>query len=64
MWERAMVAHFEALSRHFLGGTEENHENLSQDSRYPSQNLSRRPHEHNIAVFRMVSVSPYIFSLC
>jgi hypothetical protein len=29
MWKEAVLAEFKALTRHFLGGTEKNHENLS-----------------------------------
>jgi hypothetical protein len=56
-----MVAQFDSLSRHIIGGTEENHETLGQDSRYRSQNSNRRPHEHNMAVFRIVALSLYTF---
>jgi hypothetical protein len=33
MWKEYVVAEFRVQSRHLLGGTEENHETLSQDSR-------------------------------
>jgi hypothetical protein len=36
---------FKVLSRHLPGGTEENHENLSQDSRSPAESLNTRPPE-------------------
>jgi hypothetical protein len=38
------------LSRHLPGRTEENHEQLSQDSRSPSQDLNAGPQEYEAGV--------------
>jgi hypothetical protein len=35
MWKKAVVAYLKSLPHHSLGGTEENHKNLSQDSQSP-----------------------------
>jgi hypothetical protein len=40
MWKEAAVAKFKMLSQHLLGGAEENHENLNQDSQSPGRDLN------------------------
>jgi hypothetical protein len=35
VWKKAVVALFMVLSQHFPGGTEENHEQIGQDSWSP-----------------------------
>jgi hypothetical protein len=40
------VVAFEELSRQLPGGTEENNKNLSQDSRFPGQDLNSGPSEY------------------
>jgi hypothetical protein len=35
------------LSQHLLGGTEDNHENLSQDSWYPGWDVNQGPCEYS-----------------
>jgi hypothetical protein len=44
--EGSSCAPIEALSRHLPGGTEENNENLSQDSRYFGRDSSQTPPEY------------------
>jgi hypothetical protein len=39
-------AYFETLSLHLAGGAEENYENLSQDSLWPSQNSKLVPSKY------------------
>jgi hypothetical protein len=46
IWNEAIVAYFKVLSRHLPGGTEENHGNLSQDSRSPGRDLNSEPSEY------------------
>jgi hypothetical protein len=46
MWKEAPVAKFKMLSQHLLGGTEENHENLNQDSQSPGRDLNPGPPEY------------------
>jgi hypothetical protein len=41
--KEAVVAYFKALSRHLAGGTEEDHENLSEDLRSPGRDLNPGP---------------------
>jgi hypothetical protein len=45
MLKEAVVVYFKALSQHFPGGTEENHENVSNDSRFPGQDFYLGPSE-------------------
>jgi hypothetical protein len=45
--ELKMTGVFQALSRHSLGGTEENHEG-PQDSRYSGRNPNRIPYEYKV----------------
>jgi len=40
----------EGLSQHFPGGTEENHKNLSQDSRSPGMYMNTLPSEYEAGV--------------
>jgi hypothetical protein len=52
-------ANFKVLPRHSPGGTEENHENLSRDSRSPGRHLNPGPHEYeagNHTITTFVSV--------
>jgi hypothetical protein len=39
MCKKAAVVYFNVLSQHSPGGTEKNHENVSQDSRSPGRDL-------------------------
>jgi hypothetical protein len=48
MWKEAVVAYFETLSNHFLGGTEVNHKDLSQDNRLPRRESKREPREYEL----------------
>jgi hypothetical protein len=50
MWKKAVVAYFKVLSRHSPGGTEENHEILSQDSRCPVRYLNTGLPEYEAGV--------------
>jgi hypothetical protein len=45
MREETVVAHFRLLSRHSPRGTEENHENLSQDSESQVREFNSGPSE-------------------
>jgi hypothetical protein len=40
----------EGLSQHFPGGTEENHKNLSQDSRSPGMYMNTLPSKYEAGV--------------
>jgi hypothetical protein len=44
------VAKFKVLSRHFPGGTEESHENVSPESRSSVRDFSPGPPEHEAGV--------------
>jgi hypothetical protein len=44
------VAQFKVLCRHFPGGTEENHKNLSQDRRSRGRDLNSGPPEYEAGV--------------
>jgi hypothetical protein len=51
MWKEAVVALFDALSRHYPGRTEGNHKKkLSQDSRSSGPDLSLRPPKYEPGV--------------
>jgi hypothetical protein len=41
---------FNILSRNLLEGTKENHENLSEDSRFPGRDLNPIPPEYEVGV--------------
>jgi hypothetical protein len=45
-----VVIQFKVLSPYLLGGTEKNHENLSQDSRSPGRDLNPRRPEYEVGV--------------
>jgi hypothetical protein len=47
-------------SRHYPGGTEENNENLSQDSRSPGRDLNPGPHEYEVVVLSAWSVTTHV----
>lgn len=44
------MAQFEALFRHLPRPSEEDHQHLSQDSRYPGQDLDTGPPEYEAGV--------------
>jgi hypothetical protein len=50
MLKEAVVVYFKALSQHFPGGTEENHENVINDSRSPGQDFYLGPSEEEAGV--------------
>jgi hypothetical protein len=50
MWKEAVMAYFKVLSQYFLGGTEENNENLSQDGQCSGPDLKPRLSEHEAGV--------------
>jgi hypothetical protein len=48
--KKAVLAWFKVLSRHLPGGTQENHERLSQDSRSPVQDFNSGPPDYKAGV--------------
>jgi hypothetical protein len=50
MWKKADVAQCKVLLRYLPGGTEENHENLSQDNRSPGRDLGPGTPEYEAGV--------------
>jgi hypothetical protein len=50
MWKQEVVAQLKALTRHLPGGTEESHEDLSQDSRSLDRDLNTGPPEYETIV--------------
>jgi hypothetical protein len=48
--ERSGWPNFKVLSQHSPGGTEENHEHLSRDSRFPDKDLNPEPLEYEAGV--------------
>lgn len=50
MWKEAGVASFKGVSRNFSGGSEKNHDNLSQSSQSPGRDLKSRPPAYEAGV--------------
>jgi hypothetical protein len=50
MLKEAVVAKFKVIFRHWPEGTEEDHENLSQDSRSPDRELNPWSSEYEAVV--------------
>jgi hypothetical protein len=50
MWKEAALAKFDVQYHHWPGGTKDNHENLSQDSRSSGRNLKRGSPEYEAEV--------------
>lgn len=48
IWKEADAVSFEANSQYLTGSTDENHENLSQDSQLSGRELNSVPAEHEI----------------
>jgi hypothetical protein len=49
-WEQGAMAYLYVLHRHLPGGTEKDHENLSQNKIYSGRYLSTTPVEYNAGV--------------
>jgi hypothetical protein len=50
IWKEAVVAYIQLLPRHLPGGTGENHENLSNNSRSPVRDFNPGPPEYETGV--------------
>jgi hypothetical protein len=46
VWKEAVMAYFMVLSQHLSRDSEEDHENLIQDSRIPSRDSKFKPPEY------------------
>jgi hypothetical protein len=54
MWKKTVVAYYKALIRQLPGETEENHEDVSYDSRSPGLDLNPGPSQHKAEVSELV----------